>query len=190
MRIRRVGPRKRSRGPAAVDNVKLMKHQSWVFLRSEIEKARRTLGLSKQQFRPVPAAECPKIEEAIYKQFCHINHPIVRPLWLWENFKHETTGVADFSEPIHILDQLIPVEETCWLMLNETVNEKDKFWLYEGQIRPIRQLLLECAGLDEIYLVSKKYEWLLCINHHDVLYGSGKIMLEKLRQLNQLDAAE
>ena len=68
-------------------------------------------------------------------------------------------------------------------MLNNTVNESTKFWLYEGRVEAIQQIISECCLLDEIYLISKKYEWLLCINHHDVLYATGGNMPAKLRQL-------
>ena len=65
-------------------------------------------------------------------------------------------------------------------MLNETVNMEDKFWFYQGRPRAINRVLAECYHLDEIYLVSKKYAWLLCLNHHDVLYGIGHPMQGRL----------
>jgi hypothetical protein len=37
-------------------------------------------------------------------------------------------------------------------------------------------------------LASKKYEWLICINHHDNLIATGKVMAEKLRNLSDITA--
>jgi len=84
------------------------------------------------------------------------------------------------DEPHALLTSLVDSEETVWLMLNETVNFGDKLWFYQGKPHAIRRVLDECYHLDEIYLISKKYTWLLCLNHHDVLYGIGSPMQEKL----------
>ncbi|WP_425556402.1 DUF6756 family protein [Hymenobacter saemangeumensis] len=37
----------------------------------------------------------------------------------------------------------------------------------------------------EYYLVSKKYEWLLGVNHHDVLFGVGELMVQRIKVLEQ-----
>lgn len=72
---------------------------------------------------------------------------------------------------------LLDEEEQVWLM----VNDSDKFWFYQGRRAAIQAVLSECYHLDEIYLISKKYDWLLCLNHHDVVYGLGAPMSEKLK---------
>ena len=33
----------------------------------------------------------------------------------------------------------------------------------------------------EYFLVPKKLDWLLCENHHEVLYGVGEPIIEKLK---------
>jgi hypothetical protein len=35
----------------------------------------------------------------------------------------------------------------------------------------------------EYYIVSKKFEWLLCENHHDILIAVGQPMVEKMERL-------
>jgi hypothetical protein len=158
--------------------------ESALSLRTEVEQVRQQLALTESQFRPLGLREWEGIEERIYHTFCKLNSPKARPAWLWEHFKLETQawhrpGVL----PDFLLTQLVDKQETVWLMLNNTVNESTKFWLYEGRVEAIQQIISECCLLDEIYLISKKYEWLLCIDHHNVLYATGGDMPTKLRQL-------
>jgi len=59
-----------------------------------------------------------------------------------------------------------------------------KFWLFEGKVGSIYNIIEE-LGLYEYYLVSKQYKWLLCENHHEVLYAVGEKMPEKLNKIKQ-----
>ena len=47
------------------------------------------------------------------------------------------------------------------------------FWFYQGRITPVLPLIGELRHYDEFYFVSKKYEWLIAINHHDALIATG-----------------
>ncbi|UOQ51600.1 DUF6756 family protein [Hymenobacter cellulosivorans] len=153
----------------------------WSDLRAEIDQARQQLQLSEQDFAPLPfTTHWAKLEENLYQAFCRLDHPTVRPLWLWERFRPGAVGLVCDDEPHTRLTSLVDPGEVVWLMLNETVNMGDKFWFYQGTPRAIGRVLAECYYLDEIYLISKKYSWLLCLNHHDVLFGIGAPMQERL----------
>ncbi|MDF5737958.1 MAG: hypothetical protein PUQ00_20480 [Nostoc sp. S13] len=56
------------------------------------------------------------------------------------------------------------------------------FWLYEGGIAVIADLIGEIYGF-EYYIVSKKLEWLLGEDHNGVLIGVGQSMTEKIEYL-------
>jgi hypothetical protein len=58
---------------------------------------------------------------------------------------------------------------------------------YQGRVKAIRKVILESRYIDELYLASKKYDWLICINHHDAMIATGKIMAEKLRSLSDIE---
>jgi hypothetical protein len=153
----------------------------WSDLRAEIEQARQRLQLSEQDFVPLPfTTNWAKLEENLYQVFCRLDHPTARPRWLWERFRPGAVGLVCNDEPHTRLTSLVEPEEVVWLVLNETVNMGDKFWFYQGTPRAIGRVLAACSYLDEMYLVSKKYSWLLCLNHHDVLFGIGSPMQEKL----------
>ncbi|MBF9143249.1 DUF6756 family protein [Hymenobacter properus] len=153
----------------------------WSDLRAEIDQARQRLQLSEQDFAPLPCTtNWAKLEENLYHVFCRLDHPTARPVWLWERFRPGAVGLVCDDECHTRLTSLVDPGEVVWLVLNETVNMGDKFWFYQGTPRAIGRVLAECYYLDEIYLVSKKYAWLLCLNHHDVLFGVGPPMQERL----------
>ncbi|QJX46106.1 hypothetical protein HMJ29_03790 [Hymenobacter taeanensis] len=153
----------------------------WSDLRVEIEQARQRLRLPKQEFAPLPfTTEWASLEERIYHAFCRLNHPTVRPCWLWERLRPGAVGLVCEYDPLTQLTSLVDPEEIVWLVLNETVSFRDKFWFYWGTPHAIHSVLAECYYLDEVYLISKKYTWLLCLNHHDALYGIGSPIQERL----------
>jgi hypothetical protein len=46
----------------------------------------------------------------------------------------------------------------------------------------IAELLGDLYGF-EYYIVSKKFEWLLCEDHHGVLIGVGQPVIERIENL-------
>ncbi|WLF84072.1 hypothetical protein L3D26_00735 [Moraxella sp. ZY21109] len=56
-------------------------------------------------------------------------------------------------------------------------------WFCEGNILTIQKIIDEMCFFDEVYFVSKKYQWLIAINHHNVLIGTGDI-INSLKYLN------
>lgn len=154
----------------------------WTDLRKEIESIREDFGLTDNQYRPLGLKDWQEIEEKVYQTFCKLTHYKSRPVFLWEYFKLDTFAVST-EHPYIYLDKLVDDNEAVWFFVTETVNEVVKFWFYEGQVKAIQTITAEASYIDELYLVSKKYDWLICINHHDTLFASGQTMPDKLRQL-------
>ncbi|GHU65736.1 hypothetical protein AGMMS49983_13980 [Clostridia bacterium] len=110
--------------------------------------------------------------------------------WMWENhitsnFKQYSKQVSEFSELSRILKNVINHDEVLWLFLGDTLHGQTKFWGYSGNIEPIVALLEELPPLD-FYIVSKKLEWLIGQNHHDILFGFGEIissLAEKVKMI-------
>jgi hypothetical protein len=44
--------------------------------------------------------------------------------------------------------------------------------------------MLDAAWSFEFYVVSKKFEWLLCQNHHDVMMAVGEPMVTRLKSVS------
>jgi len=153
----------------------------WTDLRKDIEQIRRELQISEVDFGPLPfTTDWHQLEEHIYKAFCKLEGQ-GRPCWLWDSYKHEWAGLQLEGCPDEILDQLVPLNETVWFM----VYDGDTFLFYQGKINAIQKVLPELTYLDEYYLISKKYEWLLSVNHHDSLTDTGEFIISQLKSFAQ-----
>jgi len=153
---------------------------NWESLRADIESIITDNKLSATDIKALSIHnEWKTIEENIYHTFCKLDHSTQRPIWLWEHFKLDSFSLV-IEQPYKYLDKLIDGNETVWFFVN---GDKDKFWFYEGKVKAITTVIEESSYIDELYLASKKYQWLLCINHHDVLMSTGQTMPDKLRQL-------
>ncbi|MBL7731281.1 MAG: hypothetical protein JNM88_08895 [Chitinophagaceae bacterium] len=157
----------------------------WTDLRQNIEVIRLDKNIPEEKFKPVDTLSWQEIQQKIISTFCHIDSHKDNPNWLWENFKLDTYSVRlERNFPFDSFLQFTDNSETVWLLINDTHNERTKFWLYEGQIKPVVFVLNQSVA-SEVYIVSKKYDWLLCINHHDFLIATGLYMPGKLKQLEK-----
>lgn len=154
----------------------------WTPLRQEIEKIRNNFDLT-DKIVPVGLSEWKSIEDKVYDTFCGIPHNHSRPVWIWENLKVESIGINPEKHADQLLGKIIDENEQFFLLLNETVNEADKFWIYESTVQPIQAVLSEASEIDEVTIVDKKFNWILCINHHNAIVGGGEKMIRKLREL-------
>lgn len=154
----------------------------WEGLRADIEGIIKDNKLPTTDFKTLSIHDdWNAIEENIYHNFCKLDHPKERPIWLWEHFKLDTYSVV-VEQPYRFLDQLVDNKETVWFFVN---SDRDKFWFYEGKVKAIVTVIEESSYIDELYVASKKYQWLICINHHDDLIATGQLMPDKLRQLER-----
>jgi hypothetical protein len=153
----------------------------WTPLRREIEKIRKELGLI-EKFIPVGLTEWQGIEDRIYETFCTIKTHRSRPIWIWERLRVKAMGVRPEGNPNQLLGKLIDQDEHIFLLLSETVKETTKFWIYESTVEPVQTILDESAETDEVIIVDKKYNWIVCINHHDDIIVGGDKMVDRLER--------
>ena len=155
--------------------------KDWPFLRADIERAKKELDIKKSDFRALNINEWNAVQSNIEIHFLYERPSNVRRSWLWDDLKVETSGIVCEFDPFEKLSLLVNKNEIVYFLVNETVNELTKYWCYEGTIDSIISIICESYGLDEYYLISKKYEWFLCTNHHDVLIGTGT-MISKMKE--------
>jgi hypothetical protein len=125
-----------------------------------------------------------EIESKIWTRFSSIKNSRS----IWESLVDDYSAIPVNYETLD-LDSLLDSTEKVWFLLDETVNEQTKFWIYEGTIKAFNQIFWESVWTDEILIVSKKYEWILIINHHDIMIGTGKIkdQIEKLKKVGNIE---
>jgi hypothetical protein len=149
-------------------------------LKHELLQTAAMLGLPITSFRTVGINEWEPIMKKIEERF--VKDQFNKWVWWWDgHFKDPVYASGLFKAPFVILNELVPVQELVWFIAE---GRKNKFWLFEGDIESIQKVIGESYAF-EYYIVSKKYEWLLCENHHDVLFGVGEIIIERLKQAEQ-----
>jgi len=94
------------------------------------------------------------------------------------------TAFSNVKLPFVYLDQLIDPSQEILFFVN---GDKDKFWFYKGKVKAIQTVIAESSYMDELYLASMKYDWLICINHHNCLIATGNLMPDRLRNLIETD---
>ena len=154
----------------------------WTPLRIEIEKIRHNFSITDAQFTPIALNEWQAVERSIFDKFVKTGPGRQLPVWLWGNFKMDSYALQ-IKSPGGILSELIDQDELVWFFVNETVDEKDKFWYYRGFVKYIEVIINEAQSLDELNWVSKKFEWMICFNHHNFLIATGSQMPEKLKAI-------
>jgi hypothetical protein len=154
----------------------------WTALRKEIEKIRIDFLLKDSQFKPIGLGDWQSIENKLLKAFCKSASYKSRPAWLWECFKLDTYSVR-IEKTTNLLEKLIDNDEDIFFFVNDTISELNKFWYYTGKISYIQTVINESCNIDEMYFASKKYDWLICINHHNFLIATGKTMTDRLKKL-------
>ncbi len=163
---------------------KRFESKEWSDVRAEMIQLKTQMKLTDDEFRVLSLYDDYKgIEETIYQTFCKIENGKSRPVWLWECLKQEVYSAYLSEQPENHLAELIDSNEIIWMGALGTVREKSKIWFYEGKIESMQKLLSETCHFDEFYFISKKYDWLICINHHDILIATGSDMPQKLKAI-------
>jgi len=166
-------------------HIKGHKKDTWTDFRTEIQQTCEDLDIPSTYFSEVGIHDWETIEKKIWSVFTVRSHSS----WRWNLLK-----VPYFSfrhpESYKYLTQLASDEERVYFIVEDRVNGKTKFWIYEGKMMAVQMILQEMYSYHEFYIVSKQYEWILCYNHHDFMVGTGPMMpkLQKLeRELYRLN---
>lgn len=104
--------------------------------------------------------------------------------WWWDNLKSDRYSL-DFpnDNTWRYLHLLIDNNEKVWFVACDSNRNPGKYWIFEGFIEPIQQIIGELNAF-EYYVVSKKYDWFLAENHRGILIGLGSIK-NKLFELGE-----
>ena len=153
-------------------------------MRFQMNEAIKALLISRDEFDLVSLHKYQEILTSIVERFTTQGKKGLSALWWWDNLKEPTYGMQTKYAPSLLMD-IVPCEERIWFVAEDWGNTKrhGNFWLYEGTIQAAVAIINEMFGF-EYYIVSKKLEWLLCENHHDILIGAGQPIIDRMKQLN------
>jgi hypothetical protein len=122
------------------------------------------LNLTSDEFKEVSSLEFEAICKKIWTEYSRFSDNI----WIWETFNQAYTSIEVKQNSIY-LEELIASEEKVWFL----PNDGKKVWVYATTAATLNKLLEEEVFIHEFIIVSKKYEWLLVLNHHNTLFALG-----------------
>ena len=70
------------------------------------------------------------------------------------------------------LEKIIP-DTLHYVLFEDTVNYQPKYWVYEMFPKEIITVINESERLNDFYIVSKKFEWLISEDHEEIVYFVG-----------------
>lgn len=151
-------------------------------VRNEIEEIRKALLIKENDFVEVAKDKWQLIQKSFEDKFISKESPKVKYYWYWSALKGEHLSIFVSQNEMEILNRLLDEDEKIYFFTNEN-GERVKFWFYEGKVKFIKKILSESYFINEYYLLSKKFNWLLCFNHEEMLIGSCSEIIEKMKNL-------
>ena len=145
-------------------------------VRSEIEDTRKLLGITKDCFSEVGMTKWENIQRKFEEKFIEKKSYKSSFYWYWEHFNCEAEAINANGIKYFVTKQLFEKNEIVYFF----VLDNDKFWFYEGDIYSINEISYEC-GLNEYYILDKKYEWFMACTHHLTFIGCGEKIITKMR---------
>lgn len=147
--------------------------QDWSETRSHIEDVRKKLSLENNKFQPVNINQWQKVFQTIKAIFFTREDLGYQP---YSYLKKEHFAITYSEYPdINKLNLIFDKDENAYFFIRETINEKSKYWIYEGDVKSIIKVISEMY-VYEYYIVSKKYEWIFINTRYRFLIGCGTII--------------
>lgn len=141
-------------------------------MRNEIENIIKQYNIDRTKFHEVAKNYYDKVIRKFYYTFCdYTKYPSIEQrtcfTYMWTRFRNDLKRTdiirADWNnwrEYIYKIDNLIPEKDLVALYYLIV----DGGWVYEGELKEIKKVLLEYpVTMEDFYLFPKDYSWL--INH-------------------------
>ena len=146
------------------------------FIRNEIERIVKEHQIDRRSFFEVSKTSYEQIQRKTENTFVDKSkHWDAEIHWAnLGNYNPKLSSVNvvmdDWSTWMAELPNIIPSSDNSMYVLFEG---DSKYWLYEAFLSELIFILGEINGLDDFYIVSKKFDWLISLNHHDVITYVG-----------------
>ena len=157
-------------------------------MRDEIQKAIVDASITPDELRLVSHLKYQDILIRILDKRTSLGTKGLDYKWWWGNFKEPTFSRQIVNNQVKF-SALFPPTESIWFVAEDFYRNKKvgRYWLYEGTVAAIDKLFWEMFGF-EFYIVHRKFEWLLCLNHDDILIASGEEAVSRLQKIDSFSA--
>ena len=150
-------------------------------IRDSLTGAAKLLGVQ-SQFNLVAPHRFQDILEGIISSRTTLGKEATSALWWWESLREPVASVKPLNA-VEILKDLFHTNESVWFVAEDRGQKKlGNFWLYDTNVSTVCALLNEMPAF-EYYVVAKKFDWLVCENHHGYLIASGEPMATRIKRL-------
>ncbi|NUU78803.1 DUF6756 family protein [Paenibacillus xylanilyticus] len=146
-----------------------------ISVRYEIDELCKRNNITKEFLSEVNKYQWESILYNIEERFLTKAHYSHNLHWGWNRFREP--NYASALKPYKCFTEIIE-DEYIWFLAEDVY---DKIWIYEGNSKFIfEQVIPELCQLREYYLVSKKYHWIVCEDHHRILHFQGNDVVERM----------
>ena len=153
-------------------------------IRGEIEDIIKECGIDRARFHELGKNEWQGVLKIVGEKFADRTRTYRNDLH-WANIdgyspKLGHTCVVPRDETwIERLPRILPPGESFYVLFEDGCTDTNalyyKYWVYEGFAEEISRVVLEGWGFHEMYIVSKKTDWIFSENHHGVITAAGDI---------------
>jgi hypothetical protein len=141
----------------------------------ELRRAAVTLRLPASEIRELHNTEGGEVLAAVLSKFVASGDR----RWWWEDFREIGTSRSfQKSDGWRFLPRIAPdPKELVWFIAED--DQLPQYPVFETTPETASALVGECYGF-EYYLVAKNLRWLICENHHNVVYAVGEQVEQRL----------
>lgn len=169
-----------------------MKNEYKGLLRKEIQSYCKDNSIKNEDFHFLSLYQWQNVYDKILENFADYAWTRHNGLhWLNTNgiYKKSVCYSFDSREQwdwiLKLPDMLENTEEMLYFVLEEE-GQKSKFWIAEGKMKTIAQIIYEGLFDDDYYIVDKKYRWMITRNHHGVVAFVGEVPIVKFEEMKEL----
>ncbi len=157
-------------------------------MREEIENIIKEFHLDRARIFEVSHLKYEGIKKQIEKKFVRNGGELH-----WSNIENrfspslslQTQYIGNHRRWYQLLDKIIP-DTLHYVLFEDTRNWQPKYWVYEMFPQEIITVIGESTLLDDFYIVSKKYDWLISECHEDIVYFVGDgIDMSEIQKCNE-----
>ncbi|MFT3765663.1 MAG: hypothetical protein QM820_09125 [Minicystis sp.] len=140
----------------------------------------RDLGIEQRRFKQVGPGRVSPVLGKILETFTRHGAANETSLWLWEDFDEVDCVFVD-PHAYRVIRQVAPPSTRVWFVTEDFGRRKrhGNYWLFEGELGAALDVV-ENHFHFEYYVVSRKIDWMIAVNHHDVVHGVGAWIGERL----------
>lgn len=147
-------------------------YKGWV--RAEVQRYCKENDIGKESFHFLPIYQWENVYDRVMETFGEYD-------WISKNGLHWVNTNGTYTKDSSVfhcdeqwdwilqLPEIVGEDEPVYLLLEEG----NKFWIGEGKPNVVAELIYEGLFNQDYYIVHKKFQWMITMNHHRCVHFVG-----------------